>query len=124
MSMTPEQALEQAALAGIHQLAISTPFAVGKVNCYLIEDEPLTLVDTGPNSGKGLDELGARLSERGHSIDDIGLIIVAAPSAATSGWSRSWSSIRAPRWRRWGRRRTGSRDSTRTPSGRTSSRSK
>ncbi|MDX6589345.1 MAG: hypothetical protein QOI84_619 [Solirubrobacterales bacterium] len=76
MSMTPEQALEQAALAGIHQLAISTPFAVGKVNCYLIEDEPLTLVDTGPNSGKGLDELGARLSERGHSIDHIGLIIV------------------------------------------------
>jgi glyoxylase-like metal-dependent hydrolase (beta-lactamase superfamily II) len=74
--MTPEEALEQAALAGIHRLAISTPFAVGKVNCYLIEDEPLTLVDTGPNSGKGLDELSARLAERGHSIDDLELIIV------------------------------------------------
>jgi glyoxylase-like metal-dependent hydrolase (beta-lactamase superfamily II) len=76
MSPTPEAALEQAALAGIHRLAISTPFAVGKVNCYLIEDEPLTLVDTGPNSGKALDELGARLGERGHSIDDLELIIV------------------------------------------------
>ena len=43
--------------AGIHRFAIPTPFAVGRVNCYLIEDEPLTLVDTGPNSGKSLDEL-------------------------------------------------------------------
>jgi len=76
VSATPEQALEQAALAGIHRLPISTPFAVGKVNCYLIEDEPLTLVDTGPNSGKGLDELTSMLAERGHAIEDLGLIIV------------------------------------------------
>ena len=74
--MTPEQALEQAALGGIHCLPISTPFAVGRVNCYLIEDQPLTLVDTGPNSGKALDELTGMLSERGHSIDDLALIIV------------------------------------------------
>ncbi|HVD86264.1 MAG TPA: MBL fold metallo-hydrolase [Solirubrobacterales bacterium] len=76
MIATPEQALEQAALAGIHRLAIPTPFAVGRVNCYLIEDEPLTLVDTGPNSGKALDELSARLADRGHSIDDLELIVV------------------------------------------------
>jgi glyoxylase-like metal-dependent hydrolase (beta-lactamase superfamily II) len=76
VSATPEQALEQAALAGIHRLAIPTPFAVGRVNCYLIEDEPLTLIDTGPNSGKALDELSARLGERGHSIDDLGLIVL------------------------------------------------
>lgn len=76
MTATPEQALEQAALAGIHRLAIPTPFAVGRVNCYLIEGEPLTLVDTGPNSGKALDELTARLGERGHSIDDLELIVV------------------------------------------------
>jgi glyoxylase-like metal-dependent hydrolase (beta-lactamase superfamily II) len=73
---TPEQALEQAALAGIHCLPIPTPFAVGKVNCYLLEDEPLTLVDTGPNSGKALDELSVRLGERGHSIDDLDLIVL------------------------------------------------
>ena len=47
--MTPEEALERARKAGIHTLRIPTPFAVGRVNCYLIEDEPLTLVDTGPN---------------------------------------------------------------------------
>jgi glyoxylase-like metal-dependent hydrolase (beta-lactamase superfamily II) len=76
MSLSPQEALEQAALAGIHQFAIPTPFAVGRVNCYLIEDEPLTLVDTGPNSGKALDELSARLAERGHSIDDLELVVV------------------------------------------------
>jgi len=31
---------------GIHCLPIPTPFAVGRVNCYLIEDDPLTLVHT------------------------------------------------------------------------------
>jgi glyoxylase-like metal-dependent hydrolase (beta-lactamase superfamily II) len=46
------------------------------VNTYLIEDEPLTLVDSGPNSGRALDELQTRLQERGHSIDDIELILV------------------------------------------------
>jgi glyoxylase-like metal-dependent hydrolase (beta-lactamase superfamily II) len=74
--LSPEGALEQAALAGIHRLEIPTPFAVGRVNCYLIEDSPLTLVDTGPNSGKSLDELNAQLGERGHSIDDLELVIV------------------------------------------------
>jgi glyoxylase-like metal-dependent hydrolase (beta-lactamase superfamily II) len=76
VTLTPEQALEQAALAGIHRFAIPTPFAVGRVNCYLIEDEPLTLVDTGPNSGKALDELTARLAERGHNTADLELIVV------------------------------------------------
>jgi glyoxylase-like metal-dependent hydrolase (beta-lactamase superfamily II) len=42
----------------------------------LIEDKPLTLIDTGPNSGKALDELQSQLAERGHSIDDIELVIV------------------------------------------------
>ncbi len=74
--LTPETALEQAALAGIHRLQIPTPFAVGRVNCYLIEDGPLTLVDTGPNSGKALDELTTQLAARGHSIEDLELVIV------------------------------------------------
>jgi glyoxylase-like metal-dependent hydrolase (beta-lactamase superfamily II) len=76
VTLTPEQALEQTALAGIHCLRIPTPFAVGRVNCYLIEDEPLTLVDTGPNSGKALDELESQLSGHGHSIEDLDLLIV------------------------------------------------
>jgi glyoxylase-like metal-dependent hydrolase (beta-lactamase superfamily II) len=69
-------ALAEAAVAGIHPIAVPTPFLVGRVNCYLIEDDPLTLVDTGPNSGKSLDELVAGLSELGHSMDELGLIVL------------------------------------------------
>jgi glyoxylase-like metal-dependent hydrolase (beta-lactamase superfamily II) len=76
VTLTPEQALEQAALAGIHCFRIPTPFAVGRVNCYLLEDEPLTLIDTGPNSGKALDELQSQLAARGHSIEDLQLVIL------------------------------------------------
>lgn len=74
--MRPDEALAEAAGAGIHRLRIPTPFAVGRVNCYLIEDSPLTLVDTGPNSGKALDELEVQLRELGHAIEDLGLVIV------------------------------------------------
>jgi glyoxylase-like metal-dependent hydrolase (beta-lactamase superfamily II) len=76
VTATPEQALATAEAAGIHRLRIPTPFAVGRVNCYLLEDGPLTLVDTGPNSGKALDELQSQLGERGHSIDDLELLII------------------------------------------------
>lgn len=71
-----EESLALAARAGIHRLAVPTPFLVGRVNCYLIEDEPLTLVDTGPNSGKSLDELEQALSEHGHAIEDLELIVL------------------------------------------------
>src|SRR5205807_2865500 len=65
-----------AADAGIRCLPIPTPFAVGRVNCYLIEDEPLTLLDTGPNSGKALDELERALADHGHRVEDIELVVL------------------------------------------------
>jgi glyoxylase-like metal-dependent hydrolase (beta-lactamase superfamily II) len=70
------EALEQAAAAGIHRLAIPTPFMVGRVNAYLIEDSPLTLIDSGPNSAKALDELEQALAARGHAIEDIELLVI------------------------------------------------
>jgi glyoxylase-like metal-dependent hydrolase (beta-lactamase superfamily II) len=70
------ESLALAERAGIHRLAVPTPFLVGRVNCYLIEDEPLTLIDTGPNSGKSLDELEQALAKHGYSIEDLGLIVI------------------------------------------------
>jgi glyoxylase-like metal-dependent hydrolase (beta-lactamase superfamily II) len=66
----------RAAAAGIHRLAIPTPFAVGRVNAYLIEDEPLTLIDSGPNSAKALDELEQALAAHGHAIEDLQLLVI------------------------------------------------
>ena len=90
----PDPLVIDAAAAGIHCLPIPTPFAVGRVNCYLIEDDPLTLVDTGPNSGKALDELERALAR------------ARAPRSRTSSGSSSptststtsgWSTILARR---------------------------
>jgi glyoxylase-like metal-dependent hydrolase (beta-lactamase superfamily II) len=68
--------VSDAAAAGIHCLPIPTPFAVGRVNCYLIDDDPLTLVDTGPNSGKALDELERALRAHGRRIEDLERIVI------------------------------------------------
>ena len=74
--MTAEELLRQAEKEGIHRLAIPTPFMVGRINAYLIEDSPLTLVDSGPNSGKALDELEQALAARGHAIEEIELLVI------------------------------------------------
>ena len=76
LGLTPADMLVVAARAGIHRLAVPTPFLVGRVNCYLIEDEPLTLIDTGPNSGKSLDELERALAEHGRRIEELELIVL------------------------------------------------
>ncbi|HWY90929.1 MAG TPA: MBL fold metallo-hydrolase [Solirubrobacteraceae bacterium] len=68
--------LAQAAEAGIHRLAIPTPFQVGRVNAYLIEDSPLTLIDSGPSSERSLQELERGLGARGHAIEDIELLVI------------------------------------------------
>jgi glyoxylase-like metal-dependent hydrolase (beta-lactamase superfamily II) len=68
--------LARAAGAGVHLIALPTPFAVGRVNCWLIEDEPLTLVDAGPNFARSLDELERGLRALGYGIGDLGLIVL------------------------------------------------
>jgi glyoxylase-like metal-dependent hydrolase (beta-lactamase superfamily II) len=70
------EAAADARTAGIHRLSIPTPFAVGRVNCWLIDDDPLTLVDCGPNSGKALDELETALREHGRRIEDLERIVI------------------------------------------------
>jgi glyoxylase-like metal-dependent hydrolase (beta-lactamase superfamily II) len=71
-----DDALALAQRAGVHRIALPTPFLVGRVNCYLIEDEPLTLIDTGPNSGKSLDDLERALAAHGRRIEDLELIVL------------------------------------------------
>ncbi len=68
--------LDVARAAGIHRLPLPTPFGVGDINCYLIDDDPLTLVDCGPNSGTSLLALEHQLRDLGHRIEDIELLIV------------------------------------------------
>jgi glyoxylase-like metal-dependent hydrolase (beta-lactamase superfamily II) len=75
-TLSGDDPFSPAAAAGIHRLAVPTPFAVGRVNVYLIEDKPLTLVDAGPNSGTSFDALQRGLAGLGHSLGDIELVIL------------------------------------------------
>jgi glyoxylase-like metal-dependent hydrolase (beta-lactamase superfamily II) len=61
---------------GVHRIAVPTPFAVGRINCYLLAGEPLTLVDTGPNSGTSLDYLERGLGELNVAVEDLELIVL------------------------------------------------
>jgi glyoxylase-like metal-dependent hydrolase (beta-lactamase superfamily II) len=60
----------------IHRLGVPTPFRVGPVNCYLIEDDPLTLVDVGPNHGRSLATLEDLLREHGRRVEDLERIVI------------------------------------------------
>ena len=60
----------------VHCLPVPTPFAVGRVNVYLVEDDPLTLVDAGPNSGTSLTTLESALAEHGRTVSELERIVV------------------------------------------------
>lgn len=57
-------------------LAIPTPFLVGDVNVYLIVDEPLTLIDTGPKTPEAVKALREGLSRHGFKLADIERIVL------------------------------------------------
>lgn len=63
-------------MSAIACLPVPTPFAVGRVNCYLVDDDPLTLVDAGPNSGTSLTALEHALGDHGRRVEDLERIVL------------------------------------------------
>jgi glyoxylase-like metal-dependent hydrolase (beta-lactamase superfamily II) len=61
---------------GIWRFVIGTPWPVGPVNVYLLDDDPLTLIDTGQRSPEALAELEAGLAEAGRRVEDLERIVV------------------------------------------------
>lgn len=72
----PVEVLAEAKADGIHTMPVPTPFAVGRINCYLIEGSPLTLIDAGPRSEQSLAELDIHINDAGHRVEDVELIVV------------------------------------------------
>jgi len=60
----------------IVRISVPSPFAIGAVNAYLIEGEPLTLIDPGPNTGDALQALEAGLAARGRRVEDVELVLL------------------------------------------------
>ncbi|MFX1416134.1 MAG: MBL fold metallo-hydrolase [Promethearchaeota archaeon] len=62
--------------SGLHKIEVPTPFPVGDVNCYLIEGNPLTLIDTGPRTDEALARLDSGIKGIGYSLGEIGQIVL------------------------------------------------
>src|SRR5947199_585356 len=60
----------------VHRIIVPTPFYVGPVNVYLIEEEPLTLIDAGPRDEASLAALRAGLQQLGYKFSDVRRVIV------------------------------------------------
>lgn len=60
----------------IEKLTIPTPFPVGPINIYLVIDDPLTLIDTGPKTPEALSALREQLRALGFKLADIQRVIL------------------------------------------------
>ncbi|MGH2787039.1 MAG: MBL fold metallo-hydrolase [Actinomycetota bacterium] len=60
----------------VRRISVPTPYAVGPVNCYLIDSEPITLVDAGINTPEGHNALVLGLTECGHSLHSIERVLI------------------------------------------------
>src|SRR5215208_3752520 len=57
-------------------ISLPTPFYVGPVNVYLIQEEPLTLIDTGPKTKEALEALKEGLRKERVRVSDIKRIVL------------------------------------------------
>jgi glyoxylase-like metal-dependent hydrolase (beta-lactamase superfamily II) len=73
----------------VHLIEVPTPFAVGAVNCYLIEGSPLTLIDTGVKSSKAEKVLRDGLQNYGYDFFDIEQILLTHGHVDHIGLTRS-----------------------------------
>ncbi len=60
----------------LYALSIPTPFSVGPVNVFLIAEDPITLVDTGPKTDEAFRALRDQVEARGVRLEQIRRIII------------------------------------------------
>ncbi|MHB8126689.1 MAG: MBL fold metallo-hydrolase [Desulfitobacteriaceae bacterium] len=60
----------------VSHLAIPTIFSIGPINVYIVNAEPLTLIDTGLQSAESESALNAGLHSLGYSMKDIRRILI------------------------------------------------
>ena len=60
----------------VHRIEIPTPYEVGPVNAYLIDAEPLTLIDAGINTDDGRQAFLDGITRAGRSPDQVERVLV------------------------------------------------
>jgi glyoxylase-like metal-dependent hydrolase (beta-lactamase superfamily II) len=61
---------------GVARASLPTPFRVGHVNCYLLTDAPVTLIDPGTLEQGSLEALAAFLREHGLAFTDVEQVVI------------------------------------------------
>ena len=63
-------------LPDLHQIVLPTPWEVGPVQVYVIDGDPLTLVDTGVRTAEAWSVLEASLERLGRSLDEVQRVLL------------------------------------------------
>lgn len=63
----------------VHRIEIPTPFDVGRVNCYALVGDGLTLLDPGPATEAAYEELADGLRDLDFAIADIDRVLITHP---------------------------------------------
>jgi glyoxylase-like metal-dependent hydrolase (beta-lactamase superfamily II) len=72
----------------VHRIIVPTPFYVGPTNVYLVQEDPLTLIDAGPRTKEAMQALKDGLRQLGHRLMDIKRIIITHAHADHYGLAR------------------------------------
>ena len=70
-------------------ISLPTPFYIGPVNVYLIAEDPLTIIDTGPKTKEAVDSLRAGLRAAGFLVSDLRRIVLTHAHEDHCGLARS-----------------------------------
>src|ERR1051326_6044578 len=57
-------------------ISLPTPFYIGAVNVYLVKEDPVTIIDTGPKTREAVDALRAALRQNGLTTGDVRRIVL------------------------------------------------
>jgi len=57
-------------------ISLPTPFYIGPVNVYLIAEDPITIIDTGPKTPEAIESLRTGLKEAGLRVADLRRIVL------------------------------------------------
>jgi glyoxylase-like metal-dependent hydrolase (beta-lactamase superfamily II) len=61
---------------GVHRVRLPTPFQVGHVNCYLLSEPPVTVIDPGTLLPGSMERLGALLAANNLAFTDVEQVVV------------------------------------------------
>ena len=70
-------------------ISVPTPFYIGPVNVYLIAEDPITIIDTGPKTKEAVEALRTGLRTAGFRVSDIRRIVLTHAHEDHCGLARS-----------------------------------